>query len=437
MSTPLFRPEVMQAQQGQWLGAIRIGRPPQFAVVTAGALICAAALVSFAIWGEYTNKVSVAGVLLPEGGVMNLSSPQVATVAEVLVHEGESVKAGQPLLKLRSERMLAQGELGQLQAQALQQRRVGLQTELRLAEQQAQQRAAAIGDRLRSLQSDAVTLQGELEANEQRVQLGKKTQQRFDELAASGYVSGLQAQQKQEELLDLSLRERNARRSLEAVQREQTSLQAELISNRSQLDTQRSQLQRQLASLDQEGSEIDARTGWTLTAPQAGTVSALNAVPGQSVIAGLTLVSVLPQAAAGKAEAIDPLQANLYAPSRTMGFIEPGQEVWMRYAAYPYQKFGMQRGVVQAVSKTPINPQDLPAGQAQSLMQAAQSNEPLYRVTVRLDRQTLLAYGAAQPLKSGMALDAQVQQDRRAIWEWVLEPMLAVTGGKRSEGGKT
>jgi membrane fusion protein len=423
-TTPLFRPEVMQAQSTQWLGSIRIGRPPSFGVVTSVALACAAALISFATLGEYTRKVNVPGVLVPEGGLMNLSSPQPATVAEVLVKEGDAVQAGQPLIRLRAERVLANGELGQLQLAAVAQRRASLDTELRLAEQQAQQRRNALQDRLRSLQSDATNLQGELEATQQRVQLAQVNTQRFNELAASGYVSGVQAQQKQEDLLDLNLRERNARRALEAATREQASVQAELSSMQTQLDTTRSQLQRQLSSLAQEGGELDARSAWTITAPQAGTVSALSATLGQSAAAGSTLVSLLPRNL--ETNRASHLIAHLYAPSRKIGFLLEGQTVWLRYAAYPYQKFGMHAGRVILVSQTPINPQDLPIGQAQALMQSTGGTEPLYRITVSLAQQTLLAHGNTQALKTGMALEAQIRQEQRSIWEWAIEPVLSM-----------
>jgi membrane fusion protein len=121
-----------------------------------------------------------------------------------------------------------------------------------------------------------------------------------------------------------------------------------------------------------------------------------------------------------------PLQAHLYAPSRTAGFVRTGQAVWLRYAAYPYQKFGLAQGDVIEVSQTPIAPQDLPPGQQQALSQAAQSIEPLYRITVSLANQSIFAYGRDHLLKPGMALEADVLQDRRAVWEWVLEPLLAV-----------
>jgi membrane fusion protein len=84
------------------------------------------------------------------------------------------------------------------------------------------------------------------------------------------------------------------------------------------------------------------------------------------------------------------------------------------------------------VSRTPLNPQDLPPGQQQALLQAAQSNEPLYRIKVQLQRQDIHTYGQTQPLKPGMALEADVVQDRRKVWEWVAEPLLATTARIRN-----
>ena len=124
------------------------------------------------------------------------------------------------------------------------------------------------------------------------------------------------------------------------------------------------------------------------------------------------------------------LEAHLYAPSRTIGFVQPGQAVWLRYAAYPYQKFGLARARIVSVSRTPINPQDLPVGQAQALLQSVRSQEPLYRVTATLAAQVIQTYGMPQRLKAGMALDAEVVQDRRAVWEWLLDPLLAATRGR-------
>ena len=151
---PLFRDEVLQARQAQWLGSIRIGRPLSFSIVTGASLAMAAALIAFACWGEVTRKVTVHGVLLPVGGLINISSPQAGLIAELLVKEGDEVAVGQPLLRLKSERLTVGGDAALLNAQALTARRASLDTERRLTEQSLRQRLDSIAQRLQSLQAE-------------------------------------------------------------------------------------------------------------------------------------------------------------------------------------------------------------------------------------------------------------------------------------------
>jgi membrane fusion protein len=127
------------------------------------------------------------------------------------------------------------------------------------------------------------------------------------------------------------------------------------------------------------------------------------------------------------------LEVQLYAPSRAVGFVAPGQEVLIRYQSFPYQKFGLQRGIVSDVSTTPFAPNELPPSLASTILSNAQqningfnNNEALYRIQVKLARQVITTYGKEQSLRPGMTLEADVIQDRRKIWEWIAEPLLAV-----------
>ena len=164
-----------------------------------------------------------------------------------------------------------------------------------------------------------------------------------------------------------------------------------------------------------------------ITAPFAGTVTALGLQAGQSVQAGQTLLTLIPQGTAdgnGQSKAAN-LQAHLYAPSRTAGFVRPGQTVYLRYAAYPYQKFGLYAGKITSISATPFAPSELPPNMAQQLIAQAGSNEAMYRVNVQLADQSIKAYGEDIALKPGLTLEADVLQESRRVWEWVLEPVFA------------
>jgi membrane fusion protein len=128
------------------------------------------------------------------------------------------------------------------------------------------------------------------------------------------------------------------------------------------------------------------------------------------------------------------LEVDLYAPSRTAGFVARGQNVLIRYEAFPYQKFGLQKGIVIDISATPFAPNELPQNLASTILANAQKNafggnggEALYRIRVHPEKQTIQAYGRSEYLKPGMTLEADIRQDSRKIWEWIAEPLLAMT----------
>jgi membrane fusion protein len=148
-------------------------------------------------------------------------------------------------------------------------------------------------------------------------------------------------------------------------------------------------------------------------APQDGVVSAVLASPGQTVTAAAALASLVPTGSA--------LQAYLYAPSSAVGFLRAQQPVLLRYHAFAYQKFGHQRGRIERISLAPLQAAEL-AGQAW----AGDAREPMYRITVALERQQMQAYGAMQALVPGMQLDADVPIERRKLYEWLFEPVLGM-----------
>jgi membrane fusion protein len=54
--------------------------------------------------------------------------------------------------------------------------------------------------------------------------------------------------------------------------------------------------------------------------------------------------------------------------------------------------------------------------------------EPAYRVIVTIDSQSVKAYGHDVLLQPGMLLDANIQLDRRRLYQWLLDPLYSVRG---------
>jgi len=158
-----------------------------------------------------------------------------------------------------------------------------------------------------------------------------------------------------------------------------------------------------------------------IRAPSDGIIANELLQPGQTVAAGQPMVSILP---AGSV-----LEAQLLVPSRGVGFIEPGNQVVLRYQAFPYQKFGQKYGRIVQISRSALSATEVAelAGQ--------QTQEPLYRVMVTLDQQQVMVYGKPEALRPGMAIEADILMERRRLIEWVFEPLYGI-GHHLGGGGR-
>jgi len=292
----------------------------------------------------------------------------------------------------------------------LRRRRDSLQQELRKLTDIAVIDRRSTETRIQGTEAEIAQLKAEIRTQEQRVKSAEGALARYRALVAEKFVSEVQAQQKQDELLDQQGRLQSLQRSYLGLDRDLKALQGELAASGPKSGNQRAAIEREISTLDQQLTEHEARRTVVITAPAAGTVTTILAERGQSVNASTLLLSILPPQAE--------LEAQLLVPTRAVGFILPDQKVAVRYQAFPYQRFGAHKGRVVDISKTPIVPSET------SLPISLQ--EPAYRVTVALDSQSVSAYQRDMPLQAGMLLEADIQLDRRRIIEWIFDPFYSV-----------
>lgn len=430
-SSPLFRNEVFQAQGSQWLGAIRLAQPVSASVIAALALLIGACLICYITFGSVTKKARVAGVTVPSTGSLSIVTTNNAVLMRSMVAEGQVLAAGQPMFELSTERQGSKGEVSALVAQQIAIRKQSIESERRTRIAQEAEKRHAIEARLQNLAAEIAQLEDEIGLAKRRQSLAQNSLKKYETLEGHGFVSSVQTQTKQEELIDVETRMSALARTRTQLLANRVAMKAEQDELQRSLATELAQLARTEASLNAEQLENDYRKSNIIVAPEAGTVTAVTNLPGQAVKEGQVLATLIPSQSRDKDAAH--LEVHLYAPSRTAGFVAAGQTVLIRYQAFPYQKFGLQEGTVVDVSRTPFAPDELPSNLASTILSNAQSsgaatniNEALYRIRVRLAKQTIDAYGSAQNLKPGMTLEADVVQDRRRIWEWIAEPVLAV-----------
>ncbi|MGH8146146.1 MAG: HlyD family secretion protein [Rhodanobacteraceae bacterium] len=406
----LFRREVLQAQHGQWLGAINLATPLSFKWWTLLALTLAVAIVAFLALGHYTRRETVSGQLQPGAGMLALAAQTTGTVTRTFVHEGQHVKAGQPLVEISAN--LVSASMGDTHAVVSTQLRAQ-EAQVRITLANLQPRSAAQANDLRTrigmLAAQIHQIDGQLALQRQQADTTTNLLQKAGPLHQRGIISTVEFDQYQANAL-------SQRAGIKTLARQRLDTQQQLSSLKAQftqlpLDTaaKSNQLRGQLAQLDAQLAESEAERGTVLRAPGAGIVSTLLVKSGQHVAAGQSLLSILPQGST--------LQAQLLVPSSAIGFVSPDNRVVLRYQAFPYQKFGQQYGHVVQVSRSALSPAEVASLLGRNVA------TPLYRVLVRLDHQTIDAYGKAEALKPGMALNADILLDRRSLWQWVFEPL--------------
>jgi membrane fusion protein len=409
----LFRQEAIDAQREKLLGEVSIARPVPTWVFTVLALSFAALIIGFMFWGEYTRRERVEGFLVPHAGAAQILAPEAGILAELMVREGDEVAAGSPIARLSLERGTASGATStELLQRELSMRVANLEAEKEnirlLAEQQKEQLVRRIDDLNKELrQSDA-----EIRLQQTRVASAREDFQRTQQLVKDGFVSDTALTAKRNEQLDQQVKLETLRRNRATIERDLRGAQSDLpgvdLRARQQID----QLTREKGQLQQSLVQEETRKETIIRAPIAGVVTNIAVARGASLAADAPLATVLPSGSG--------LQAQLLVPTRAIGFVQPGNAVVLRYEAFPFQRFGQYHGTVDAVSRTVWSP-----GEKVGPMTV---REPVYRIDVELEQQTVTAGGQQVALRPGMLVNADILLEKRTVFEWIFEPVLELRG---------
>ncbi len=413
--TRLFRNEVVENKKESWLGHVQIICPISIGLLTGLVVFSVLSVLVFLYVGQYTRKARIAGYLAPDQGVVRLLAPRAATVLKSHVKEGGAVRRGDVLFVLSLDQATAQGEAHASVGKTLNRREDILRNEAAQHEQLHQARSAALSRELQNRRQELTQLDLEIGLHQERLGLAQQAQVRLQSLNQDRFVSAAQVQAKSEELLGLRAQLQGLERQRAAQQREIGTLQAQLSELPLRAQVQQSEIDRNLAELGQKSAENESLRQIVIRATSDGTVSSVMAHAGYHVDPSTPLASLLPAHAQ--------LQAHLFAPSSAIGLMQPKQGVLLRFDAFPYQKFGIQTGTVVQVSRTPLQAAELAT---LPLPGAAQSSEPLYRISVRLPRQSVTAHSQHYELTSGMQLQADVLLEKRRLLEWIFEPLIGI-----------
>ena len=400
----LFREEVIQAGRERLAGTVVAATPPRARLYVTLLLAVAAALAAILVFGQYSSRAQVKGVLAYDSGIARVYPGSAAEIRSIHVREGMFVPAGAPLVTLS----LAQGQGGvgsQIEQLAAQDNEIGRQQELAL--QLGSAEARALAEQKSGLAASIASLERQRALAASQARLAEAATQRAARLAAEGAGTQRQVEDSRSALLARraemeSVTERiiAQRESLRAIDNQIAQRTIEAQKSGAELGAQRAALAEQRAGLARMDQLV-------LTAPIAGEVGDIANEVGQRARPEASLVTIVPRGSR--------LEVWLYAPSRAIGFVHPGQEVRLHFDAFPYQKYGAGRGRVTAISRVAIEPSALDS--------ALGIEEPVFRIRVAIDEAVPRLSEAAARLRPGMTLSANLVLERKSLWEALFNPI--------------
>jgi len=405
----LFRQEAIDAQREKFLGEATIARPVPFWVFTALAAGTAFLLIAVALWGQYQRRERVEGYLALDSGAARVLIPDAGRVTELLVKEGDEVKAGEAMAKISLDRTTGSGaSTSEAVAAEMQSRRANLEKEQDRWRELGTQQSEQLKRRIKDLENELTQVDREMKLQQTRIKAARDEADRYKSLAADKFVSDVVHKQKLNDVTDQEIKLQTLRRQRSVVERDLSAAKLDEPAIQLKTQTQVEQVNRQISELQEGMARAEARSETIIRAPMTGVVSNIAVTNGQSIAADAPFATVLPKGSG--------LHVELLVPTRAIGFVAKGQDVILRYEAFPFERFGQYRGNIIDIGRNVWTP-----GERIGTLVA---KEPVYRVDVGLERQAVAALGQEYALRPGMAVNADLLLEKRTILEWIFEPVL-------------
>ena len=379
------------------------------------------------------------GRIVPQSYLQIVQPAEQGIVKELLVQEGDAVKAGQVLVRMDAR--LSEADIrtlrNELALRSLTLRRIDAELEGRplaarrddppelLAQVDAQYRARrqahldALATEQSVLAKSEQDLRGALEVQQKLAKmlpLYREQEEAFEKLSKEGYAGRLMVLEKSRDRIekeqDLKAQEftiASLRATIEQAQKRITQISSNY---RRELQNERVEVEAQYARMRQDAEKQSTRRELLeLRAPQDGIVKDLATHTVGSVLSPGTVVMTL-------VPVNDPMQAEVWVTHDDAGFVAPKQQVKLKLATYPFQKYGMIDGEVKRVSPDASETGDGRSGKAGE--GGAGSG---YRTLVSVRTPYLETEGKRYPLSPGMVVTAEINLGTRTVLEYILSPV--------------
>lgn len=325
--------------------------------------------------------------------------------------DNDNVQKGQRLAIIKLDRQAESGRDVLSQSSLSIEERLKLNdVQIGIVRQRMGLERSRLGDMINAADQQISSLDQQIELQAQIVESNRQIFEQLATVVDRGFVSKVEYERRRQTLIA-------SQQQFEALKQQRLSNQSEKVQAQAQIAAlpveearNTGDIKSQQSALGQQKLQIEGERSYVITAPVSGRVTAIQTAAGRAATAQSPLLVIVPQGSKMRAE--------LYAPTRAIGFVKPRQETRILFDAFPYQRFGSFGGKIKSVSQTIFDPRetDVPI----------KLEEAVYKIIVELDQQHVTGFDQKIPLQPGMTLSANIILERQSFLDWILTPFNAV-----------
>ncbi len=402
-----------------------------------------AAVLLWALIGQLDIVAVAEGKLIPQSYLKIVQPAESGIVKDILVREGDSVNAGQVLMRMdmlsteadtksiAADYRRKQATLRRIEAELSNKPYVAAADdppEL-AAEIAAQYRAnrAALDAALAEETSRLIRYRYDLASTEQvkdklieTLPHYQEQDKAYEKLVKDGFAGSLMGSDKKRERIEKEQELKNQGHLIESNRASVTQSEKRLAQidsdYRRQLHAERNEVHGQAEKLAQEvAKQAHRQSLMELKATQDSVVKDLSThTTGTVVQPGTVLLTLVPKE--------ETLRAEVWVSNEDIGFVRQGQPVKLKFAAFPFQKYGMVEGTVEHVSADSAD-SNTSNGSTPNDKAPAKNQALVYKALVTLKAMHLEMDRQRFALSAGMQTNAEILLGTRTVMEYLLSPV--------------
>ena len=389
MSNSLFRKEVIKKQGDRLLGEVILSQPISYSILSAFFISATFIGLLFLITNDYSSRQSVRGFLVPDKGIVSVYPSKTSILNQLMVKEDDYVYSNAALFKLQIEQGTSEKAFASDQVIETLNAQESVLKETKALEELFIQNILAQHELMSEhLQSEIFQLQHLLDSHEELNLLEEHSYHRAQLLLSRAAISQSDLEEAHKKYLNSKIQLQNINLSLSQkisnLNESEINLENYIISSFREV----ANIENRISDISRQKVSTQAEKLTIIRAPVNGRITSLLSEIGQNVTPNIPVLSIIPENSI--------LEAQLYIPTRAIGFIQIGQPVNIKYDAFPYERFGLYEGIVSKISNSVLGQSEIPID--------LQLKEPVYKITISLNQQSIWAYGEEFLLKPGMML---------------------------------